>query len=389
MKEVVIIQNGCPHYRVAFFNGLRDHLKDFGINLRLLYGNTSKNKQFSSIFYAELPWAEPFVPFYFPSRKPPPAPATWHPVLTRALSADLIIAEAASRHLVNYALCLIRQLGGPRLAFWGHGWSHLSRNPNGPSERAKDWMSKRGDWYFAYTSEVKRGLIERGHDPARISDVQNAIEAPLPLQLSDADRAALREAIPVGADDTVALFCGRMYAVKRLDFLMSAAERVRQEVPSFQLLLAGGGPDERIAKEAARDRSYVHFAGPVFGEKKRELFAISDLLVLPGLVGLGVVDAFHHAVPPVATTYPYHSPEFAYIRHGENSVISEDDVAAFARAIIGVARDEALRSKLIAGCKQSAVEISIDEMIRRFGDGILSALRIDSAGTTQDETGQA
>jgi glycosyltransferase involved in cell wall biosynthesis len=117
--------------------------------------------------------------------------------------------------------------------------------------------------------------------------------------------------LPVGADDTVALFCGRMYAVKRLDFLMSAAERVRQEVPSFQLLLAGGGPDERIAKEAARDRSYVHFAGPVFGEKKRELFAISDLLVLPGLVGLGVVDAFHHAVPPVATTYPYHSPEFA------------------------------------------------------------------------------
>jgi glycosyltransferase involved in cell wall biosynthesis len=70
-------------------------------------------------------------------------------------------------------------------------------------------------------------------------------------------------------------------------------------------------------------------------------------------------------------------------------VISEDDVAAFARAIIGVARDEALRSRLIAGCKQSAVEISIEEMIRRFGDGILSALRIDSAGTTQDETGQA
>ena len=142
-KEVVIIQNGCPHYRVAFFNGLRDHLKEFGISLRLFYGSSSNNKQFSPIFYAELPWAEPFTPFYFPSQKLPPAPPTWHPVLTRALSADLIIVEAASRHLVNYPLCLIRQFGGPRLAFWGHGWNHFSRNPKGFSERAKDWMCKR------------------------------------------------------------------------------------------------------------------------------------------------------------------------------------------------------------------------------------------------------
>ncbi len=387
-KEVVIVQNGCPHYRIAFYNGLRDRLKDSGVKLRLLHGSSNNNKQYSSVFYAEMPWAEPFTTFYFPSKKLPPAAATWHPVLTRVLKADLIIVEAASRHMVNYPLCLLRQLGGPCVAFWGHGWSHASRNPNGLSERAKEWMSRRGDWYFAYTSEVKRGLIERGFDPARISDVQNAVEAPPALQLSDGDRAALREAIPVGADDTIALFCGRMYAAKRLDFLLSAAERVRQEVPSFQLLLAGGGPDEAIAKEAGQRRGYVHFVGPLFGERKRELFAISDLVLMPGLVGLGVVDAFHHAVPPVATSYPYHSPEFAYIRQGENGVISDDAVEAFAEAIIGLARDETLRSKLTAGCKRSAAEISIDEMIRRFGNGILSALAMDSIGTARDRAGR-
>lgn len=373
-KEVAIIQNGCPHYRVAFYDGLRDHLADFGIDLRLLYGVPSKTSQFSPVFYAELPWAEPFTPFYLPSRKPPPAPATWHPVLGRVLGADLVVVEAASRHLINYVLCLTRLFGGPRIAFWGHGWSHRSDKPRGLSERLKDWMRRRGDWYFAYTGEVKRRLIERGHDPSRISDVQNAIAAPPLLELSDSKRIALRKDLSIGIDDTVALYCGRMYADKRLGFLISAAELVHDEVPSFQLILAGSGPQEEIAEKAARRHSYVHFIGPVFGERKLEVFAVSDLFVIPGAVGLNVVDAFHHALPPVATSLAHHGPEFAYLKHGENGIVSADEVAAFSKAIVRLARDESLRSELIAGCRKSADEITIDEMIRRFGAGVVSAL---------------
>ncbi|HXV29492.1 MAG TPA: glycosyltransferase family 4 protein, partial [Sinorhizobium sp.] len=194
------------------------------------------------------------------------------------------------------------------------------------------------------------------------------------LELSDRERTAFRQDLSIGVDDPVALYCGRMYAAKRLGFLISAAERVREAIPSFQLILAGGWPDEKIAKEAARRLSYVHFLGPVFGEKKFKLFAISDIFVIPGMVGLNVVDAFHHVVPPVVTSYPHHSPEFAYLRHGENGLISSDDVQAFSEAIIRLARDESLRSHLIAGCRRSAEEITLEEMIARFGTGLMSAL---------------
>jgi len=95
-KEVVIIQNSCPHNRVPFFNGLRNRLQEFGVKLRLLYGRSSNNKQYSPVFHAELPWAEPFTCFYLPSKKLPPAAPTWHAVLTRVLRADLIIVEAAA-----------------------------------------------------------------------------------------------------------------------------------------------------------------------------------------------------------------------------------------------------------------------------------------------------
>ncbi len=74
---------------------------------------------------------------------------TWHPILKRVLGADLIVTEAASRYLVNYLLCIIRQFGGPRLAFWGHGWNHFLDNQDSWSERIRLWMGKRADRYFA------------------------------------------------------------------------------------------------------------------------------------------------------------------------------------------------------------------------------------------------
>jgi glycosyltransferase involved in cell wall biosynthesis len=112
----------------------------------------------------------------------------------------------------------------------------------------------------------------------------------------------------------------------------------------------------------------------LFGSRKNQLFAISRLFLLPGRVGLGVVDAFHHGVPPVATRYPYHSPEFCYLRHEENGLISEDDITSFAQLMLRLATDDVLHAKLLSGCKESAQAITMEEMIERFANGIIAAL---------------
>ena len=114
--------------------------------------------------------------------------------------------------------------------------------------------------------------------------------------------------------------------------LVDAAERVHEEVPSFVLILAGAGTDERIAEEAARTHDFIHFVGPVLGMRKAALFAVSRVVVMPGLVGLGIVDAFHFGVPPIATTFPHHSPEFVYLEDGENGLVTENCAEEFAAA---------------------------------------------------------
>jgi glycosyltransferase involved in cell wall biosynthesis len=258
-KEVVIVQITCPHYRVPFFCGLRERLDRHGVTLRLLYGVSEKYGADIRANHSELPWAEPFMPWILPFRSATLEPVIWHPILTRVLGADL------------YLLYAVHALGGPRLAFWGHGWNHFLDDRASRAERLKHWLGKRADWYFAYTGEVERGLVERGYAPARITDVQNAVAAPPPCELTAQQKAALRKDWGIGPHDPVALYCGRMYGAKRLDFLLDAAEAAHRDLPSFHLVVIGGGPDEAMVREAARQRSYVHFAGAAFGKRKHEL----------------------------------------------------------------------------------------------------------------------
>ena len=42
--------------------------------------------------------------------------------------------------------------------------------------------------------------------------------------------------------------------------------------------------------------------------------------LLPGAVGLGVLDSFAFDVPLVTVDLPYHGPEIDYVRDGENGV---------------------------------------------------------------------
>ena len=381
-KKVIIIQNALVHYRIPFYNALRERLFDEDIDLRLLYGLPVSPHEVTEKLIADLdlPWGEAFTNHYLPFR------AIWHPVLNQVWDADLVIVEHASRLLVNYAVYLSGFFGGPKMAFWGHGWGHQTDRQDRLSEKAKTWIGKRGEWYFAYTWKVREGLIHRGYDGSRITDVQNAVAAPT-ARPSHSEIETIRKEHGLTPDCRVALCCGAMYGAglrrhggremyhdKRLGLAIVAAEEVRRVVPSFVLILAGAGRDEGIAIEAARKHDFIRFVGPIFGSRKAAFFAISRFVVMPGLVGLGLIDAFHHGVPAVVTEYRYHSPEIVYLRDGENGIMAEDSREGLTQAMIRLATDDVLHAKLVTGCKTAAEKITIEEMVSRFTAGILAAL---------------
>lgn len=359
--QVAVVVAYLSHFRAPFYAALRSAFALRGVDLRLLYGVTNGH------FSRALDWAEPF-----PVRTLPGG-VTWFPVLSQLARSDAVVLEDASRHLLNYVVLAMRKLGGPKLVVWGHGWNHQTSRPDAWPERLKKQLGRRADSFIAYTEQIRAELIDRGYAPSRIHVARNTIARPLaPAEPGDVKK--LRDGIRLARDAQVAFYCGQMYPLKRLELLIEAAVLVKRELPRFELILAGAGPTQRICEGAAADHAFIHYIGPAFDHVKAACFELAGVFVMPGVVGLGIVDAFHHAVPPIVTRMPGHGPEIDYLRHGINGLETPHSAADLAKAIASVLSDPALHERLVAGCRASSAELGIEQMVDGFVDGVLAVL---------------
>ncbi len=94
------------------------------------------------------------------------------------------------------------------------------------------------------------------------------------------------------------------------------------------------------------------------------------------MVGLGVLDAFTAGLPLVTTDCRIHSPEIAYLRSGENGLMTANSVEAFAQAVVGLLENEPERRRLGANAQSASSQYTIENMAQRFRAGIHGALQI-------------
>lgn len=375
--RVVIVQRYVTHYRVPFYDRLRELLAARGVDLHLVHGfpraaGSDAAKQDS----ATVPWATHIDNRWL---RVGPVELLWEPALSYVDGADLVIVEQASSRLLNYVLFARHLRGRTRLAFWGHGKNFKESRASSAGEAIKRSMSRRVHWWFAYNRLSAEVVARTGFPVERITDVQNAIDTrglvAARARLDDDAMARVRSELDL-PDEHVAAFVGGMYAEKRLTFLIEAAGHVRAQLPDFVLLLIGAGPDAETAREAAGAHPWIHYLGPRVADDKVPLLAVSQLLLLPGLVGLAVLDAFALELPLVTTEDAPHSPEIAYLRPGVNGVIlpAGTTPAGYADAVVHLLADDAERARLRDGCRAARDRYTIEEMARRFAEGVMAAL---------------
>lgn len=385
--RVAIVYRYVPHYRAPFYKYLRKRLHCSNVAMELYYGQPT-GKDAVKDDAVEVAWGRRIRNWVMRlgSRE-----LIWQACLRDLLAVDLVVVEQASRLLINYVLLTAQRFGGPKVAFWGHGRNFQEEQASGLGEWLKRRISTYSHWWFAYNRESVQVVKELGYPSDRITDVKNSIDTRALLQarrrLDPGDLECLREQIGLRGS-AVGLFIGGMYHEKRLDFLVEASQRIRREVEEFELLLVGSGPDASLAQAAANEESWIHWVGPVFGEDRVPLFEISTVLLMPGLVGLAVLDSFALETPMVTTMVENHSPEFDYLQHGVNGWIVEagDDPELYAEAAIRLLRDPERLNELRKGCRYAARDYSIEGMADRFATGILRALEAARLGESERET---
>jgi glycogen(starch) synthase len=142
--------------------------------------------------------------------------------------------------------------------------------------------ARRADAVAVICEGLRRDLIARGIDPAKIIVAPNGVDMglfgdpPLP-DLNLARRLGLRGADVVG-------FIGSFYDYEGLDDLIAAMPLLLATRPKAHLLLVGGGPMEAALKaqaEASAARERIHFIGRVPHHEVERYYGLIDILAYP------------------------------------------------------------------------------------------------------------
>jgi glycosyltransferase involved in cell wall biosynthesis len=373
--KVYFISRILTHYRKPFHELVRKKLRACGVDYVVIYGNPSPNESkkmdtedssvgikvksyYSMIFGREV--------VYMAASK-------------NVKNADLIILEQQSKQLHLYYFFIKRLLGGPSVAFWGHG-KNFNHNTNFFSEYIKRFLSTKVDWWFAYNDLSKRIVESYGFPSDKISAVQNSIDLD-PLikhsnSITEERLEELRKELDIDNND-IGLFIGSLYPDKGLPFVIEAAKLIREKKPDFKLIIIGAGEDAGYVEESVQKFNFIKFVGPKFYLDKVIYFNLARVLLIPKAIGLVTLDSFALRTPIVTTNDPSHGPEFSYLINDFNCLVSKyDSIESYAETVIELLDNRKKHETLVEGCYNSSQEYSLEKMSTRFVEGVLSAIEV-------------
>ncbi len=371
--KVLIIEAQIKQYRRPFYQQLFTGLGNANIELKVGYSDPSPQE------------AAKHDSCDLPAEYGIKVPGYWlvaerlllQPLLRPALAADLVIVDQGNRFAFNHFLLPLSRIGVKRVAFWGVGDNRQTNR-----FRILEWYRRNtlnwACWWFAYTRGTARYLVANGVPSSKITVVDNAVDTTqiraLVQDLSQERRKVLRASLGIPLGAPVAIFCGTIGKVKRPLFLIESAKMIRARLGDFHLILVGSGPDESSIRELVRELPWIHIMGRVSENDKAQLAAISDVCLMPGWVGLVILDAFASGLPLLTTRTDSHGPEVEYLSEGINGLASEPSPQAFAKMAVSALSDKIVLSRLQAGARESGEIYTIENMAANFQAGIQSCL---------------
>jgi glycosyltransferase involved in cell wall biosynthesis len=206
-----------------------------------------------------------------------------------------------------------------------------------------------------------------------VSVPMHVLPTGIPMQrftAGDGPRFRARHGLAV--EQPCALFVGRVAFEKNIDFLIEALALARRDVPDLVLLITGEGPAEaalHCQAEAAGLGDAVRFLG--YLDRQRELpdcYAAADCFAFASRTetqGLVLLEAMASGLPVVALAAMGTRDILA---PGLGCLAPEDDVAAFAAAMVSVLRDPALRARLSQEARDYAGEWADDRLAAKLAE---------------------
>jgi glycosyltransferase involved in cell wall biosynthesis/ubiquinone/menaquinone biosynthesis C-methylase UbiE len=134
------------------------------------------------------------------------------------------------------------------------------------------------------SAEIRRGLVARGIDPAKIIVNPNGVDLEAYAPAESTDKAGIRARLGFTADDRVVGFTGTFGGWHGIDVLSDAVPRICQAAPRAKFLLIGDGHFKQLVDHAVASHgldSRVISTGRVPQSEGAQLLRACDVYVSP------------------------------------------------------------------------------------------------------------
>jgi glycosyltransferase involved in cell wall biosynthesis len=184
--------------------------------------------------------------------------------------------------------------------------------------------------------------------------------------------ARFRAAHDVSADRPLVLYIGRVAHEKNIDFLVHAFAKARATLPDALFVIAGEGPARAALRQlvaALGLHEHVRFVGYLDRDTGLlDCYAAADVFVFASRTetqGLVLLEAMAQGAPVVSTAK---LGTRSVLKEACGALIVEEEIGAFAAAVVRVLQDRPLRLMLSRQGRIYAQEWSSLAMARRLAD---------------------
>jgi glycosyltransferase involved in cell wall biosynthesis len=370
MRKVSVIQRELPHYRIRFFEALYAQGKSQHLDIQVYCAVGPLQRSPLAFPYRVLPVS------YFGKKT---SSSYWlHGLEEAIIGSDIVVAPQELQCVTVPYLWVRRKRVCKAWIWWGHGYNFQAAvRPSFTTtmkEAVKGFMTRRADGLITYTERGAEYWRQRGFLEDRVMPYYNTIDVEelqrTAAAISEPQRLALRQTLMLEGK-RVLLFSGRLYAEKRVDFLLRAFALLKQSCPEAALLIIGEGEERDRLRHLAESLGLhdVHFLGEVVNPKEiAAYFSLADMMVLPSLVGLAIVHGFAFGLPMITTSAPGHGPEIEYLSD-DSGAITDFREAAFSRVIQHILNHPVRLEYMRKGARAQADRLRLDRSVGRFLQG--------------------
>lgn len=274
---------------------------------------------------------------------------------------DALIMEANPRYLSTHpAIRWMHKRGRPVIG-WGLG-APATRSPIGfIRRRARGNFIHQFDGVIAYSRRGATEYRNLGVPADRIFVANNAATA-RPTEPPP-------ERPPIFDGKPTIIFVGRLQTRKRIDNLLRACAKLPEDIQPRALIVGDGPAREDLERLAENIYPQAQFLGGRHGSELSELFAQSDLFVLPGSGGLAVQQAMAHGLPAIVAEGDGTQEDL--IRPQNGWLIPAGDLMALSEALSSALSEPArLRSMGVESYRITVEEINLETMVATFSEAL-------------------